>query len=77
MSGEFWVHEDDFSIIQENNFPNRTLFNCDGERLGFIPDRWTEDDVKEMMRFANKAYRYGKQDGRSEKQADIRKALGI
>ena len=71
-----WV---DCTIDRENpDYPNEAvLYDEDGEIVWLFGGHFTNDQIKEALRFANKAYAVGCGDGERRKLYEIRNALGI
>lgn len=53
------------------------LFGEEGQPLGQLPASWSDEEIRGVVRFANKAYSLGYENGARDKAYDIRKVLGL
>lgn len=57
---------------------DKMLYDCENLLFAFpLAENWTDDQIMRALDFANETFERGMRFGRSDKAAEIRKAIGI
>lgn len=71
------VHPQDLVIDRDSSKITVALYDCDGNYLWSFDSSWSDDQIKEVVRFANHAFRKGYETGKHMELHRVQTALGI
>ena len=72
------VHpEDVYQTGPDDTFKRVTVIDCDGESVGWLMRGYSEEQLRDIVRFANGFFAAGLRIGRTEAQERMRAALGL
>jgi hypothetical protein len=72
------VHPDEAHLAKTEGVLQRaTVLDCDGDSVGWLEHGYSEEQLRDIVRFANGFFSVGLRVGRNEVQTRMRAALGL
>lgn len=75
---EILLHPDEAYLTKTEGVLQRaTVLDCDGDSVGWLKHAYSEEQLRDIVRFANGFFSVGLRVGRNEAQSRMRAALGL